>query len=109
MNDDFCCNFFLVMILQRSGNAVLGIQYALASLSFCESFNLDLLRGSATLTLAELWLLLGSRHAKRALNLIHGAFPIILGQGGLELRSRAYILEAKCYLSDSSISGFFFL
>nr|KAJ0185807.1 hypothetical protein LSAT_V11C900467260 [Lactuca sativa] len=94
----------LAEIHKRSGNAVLGIQYALASLSFCESFNLDLLRGSATLTLAELWLLLGSRHAKRALNLIHGAFPIILGQGGLELRSRAYILEAKCYLSDSSIS-----
>ncbi|XP_024981505.1 anaphase-promoting complex subunit 5 isoform X2 [Cynara cardunculus var. scolymus] len=94
----------LAEIHKRSGNAVLGIPYALASLSFCQSFNLDLLRASATLTLAELWLLLGSRHAKRALNLIHGAFPIILGQGGLELQSRAYIAEAKCYLSDMSIS-----
>ncbi|KAK1412948.1 hypothetical protein QVD17_34580 [Tagetes erecta] len=95
---------FLAEIHKRSGNAVLGIPYALASLSFCESFNLDLLRAAATLTLAELWLLLGSRHAKRALNLIHSAFPIILGQGGLELQSRAHIAEAKCYLSDSSIS-----
>ncbi|GJV04956.1 anaphase-promoting complex subunit 5 isoform X1 [Tanacetum coccineum] len=94
----------LAEIHKRSGNGVLGIPYALASLSFCQSFNLDLLRASATLTLAELWLLLGSRHAKRALNLIHSAFPIILGQGGLELRSRAYIAEAKCYLSDSTIS-----
>nr|XP_043636560.1 anaphase-promoting complex subunit 5 [Erigeron canadensis] len=94
----------LAEIHKRSGNGVLGIPYALASLSFCQSFNLDLLRASATLTLAELWLLLGSRHAKRALNLIHGAFPMILGQGGLELRSRAYITEAKCYLSDLTIS-----
>ncbi|XP_021988313.1 anaphase-promoting complex subunit 5 isoform X1 [Helianthus annuus] len=95
---------FLAEIHKRSGNGVLGIPYALASLSFCESFNLDLLRAAATLTLAELWLLLGPRHAKRALNLIHSAFPIILGQGGLELQSRAHIAEAKCYLSDSSIS-----
>ncbi|KAI3806600.1 hypothetical protein L1987_22509 [Smallanthus sonchifolius] len=95
---------FLAEIHKRSGNGVLGIPYVLASLSFCESFNLDLLRAAATLTLAELWLLLGPRHAKRALNLIHSAFPIILGQGGLELQSRAHIAEAKCYLSDSSIS-----
>ncbi|KAD4586371.1 hypothetical protein E3N88_23972 [Mikania micrantha] len=95
---------FLAEIHKRSGNGVLGIPYALASLSFCESFNLDLLRATATLTLAELWLLLGPRHAKRALNLIHSAFPIILGQGGLELQSRAHIAEAKCYLSDLSIS-----
>ncbi|XP_076923679.1 anaphase-promoting complex subunit 5-like [Bidens hawaiensis] len=94
----------LAEIHKRSGNCVLGIPYALASISFCESFNLDILRGAATLTLAELWLLLGPRHAKRALNLIHSAFPIILGQGGLELQSRAHIAEAKCYLSDSSIS-----
>ncbi|XP_071737598.1 anaphase-promoting complex subunit 5 [Rutidosis leptorrhynchoides] len=94
----------LAEIHKRSGNGVLGIPYALASLSFCQSFNLDLLRASATLTLAELWLLLGSRHAKRALNLIHGAFPMILGQGGLELRSRAFVAEAKCYLSDLTIS-----
>ncbi|KAI4308123.1 hypothetical protein L6164_031229 [Bauhinia variegata] len=92
----------LAEIHKKSGNAVLGLPYALASLSFCQSFNLDLLRASATLTLAELWLSLGSSHATRALNLIHGAFPMILGHGGLELRSRAYIAEAKCYLSDTN-------
>ncbi|KAK6782537.1 hypothetical protein RDI58_020333 [Solanum bulbocastanum] len=91
-------------IHKRSGNAVLGIPYALASLSFCKSFNLDLLKASATLTLAELWLSLGSSHAKRALALIHGAFPVLLGHGGLELRARAFITEAKCYLADSSFS-----
>ncbi|WZZ56691.1 hypothetical protein YC2023_056798 [Brassica napus] len=89
---------------QKSGNAVLGLPYALASISFCQSFNLDLLKASATLTLAELWLGLGSNHAKRALDLLHGAFPMILGQGGLELRARAYIFEANCYLSDPSFS-----
>lgn len=70
---------------------------------------MDLLKVSATLTLAELWLALGSSHAKRALSLIHGAFPMILGHGGLELRARAYIFEAKCYLSDPSFSGVFAL
>ncbi|XP_009777736.1 anaphase-promoting complex subunit 5 [Nicotiana sylvestris] len=94
----------LAEIHKRSGNAVLGIPYALASLSFCKSFNLDLLKASATLTLAELWLSLGSSHAKRALALIHGAFPVLLGHGGLELRARAFITEAKCYLADSSFS-----
>ncbi|PRQ52142.1 putative tetratricopeptide-like helical domain, anaphase-promoting complex subunit 5 [Rosa chinensis] len=94
----------LAEIHKKSGNAVLGLPYALASLSFCQSFNLDLLKASATLTLAELWLALGSNHAKRALSLIYGAFPMILGQGGLELRARAYIVEAKCYLSDPSFS-----
>ena len=92
---------------QKSGNAVLGLPYALASISFCQSFNLDLLKASATLTLAELWLGLGSNHAKRALDLLHGAFPMILGHGGLELRARAYIFEANCYLSDPSFSGSF--
>ncbi|KAF7815699.1 anaphase-promoting complex subunit 5 [Senna tora] len=92
----------LAEIHKKSGNAVLGLPYALASLSFCQSFNLDLLKASATVTLAELWLSLGSSHATRALNLLHGAFPMILGHGGLELRSRAYIVEAKCYLSDSN-------
>ncbi|KAK7320428.1 hypothetical protein VNO77_29885 [Canavalia gladiata] len=96
----------LAEIHKKSGNAVLGLPYALASLSFCLSFNLDLLKASATLTLAELWLSLGSSHATRALNLIHGAFPMILGHGGLELRSRAYIVEAKCYLSDSNFNVF---
>lgn len=92
---------------QKSGNAVLGLPYALASISFCQSFNLDLLKASATLTLAELWLGLGSNHTKRALDLLHGAFPMILGHGGLELRARAYIFEANCYLSDPSSSGSF--
>ncbi|GMP51888.1 hypothetical protein CsSME_00017940 [Camellia sinensis var. sinensis] len=96
----------LAEIHKRSGNAVLGIPYALASLSFCQSFNLDLLKASATLTLAELWLSLGSDHAKRASTLMHCALPIILGHGGLELRARAFIAEAKCYLSDPSFSVF---
>ncbi|KAL5125768.1 Anaphase-promoting complex subunit 5 [Glycine soja] len=96
----------LAEIHKKSGNAHLGLPYALASLSFCLSFNLDLLKASATLTLAELWLSLGSSHATRALNLIHGVFPMILGHGGLELRSRAYIVEAKCYLCDSNFNVF---
>ncbi|EEF29594.1 anaphase-promoting complex subunit 5 isoform X2 [Ricinus communis] len=96
----------LAEIHKKSGNAVLGLPYALASLSFCQSFNLDLLKASATLTLAELWLSLGSNHAKRALSLVHGALPMVLGHGGLELRARARIAEAKCYLSDSSYSVF---
>lgn len=99
---------FSFLSYQKSGNAVLGIPYALASLSFCESFNLDLLKASATLTLAELWLSLGSIHAKRALTLIHSALPMILGHGGLELRARAHIAEAKCHLSDASFSGIFY-
>ncbi|KAF3497458.1 hypothetical protein DY000_02058150, partial [Brassica cretica] len=89
---------------QMAGNAVMGLPYALASISFCQSFNLDLLKASATLTLAELWRGLGSNHSKRALDLLHGAFPMILGHGGLELRARAYIFEANCYLSDPSFS-----
>ncbi|KHN38338.1 Anaphase-promoting complex subunit 5 [Glycine soja] len=96
----------LAEIHKKSGNAHLGLPYALASLSFCLSFNLDLLKASATLTLAELWLSPGSSHATRALNLIHGVFPMILGHGGLELRSRAYIVEAKCYLCDSNFNVF---
>lgn len=94
----------LAEIHKKSGNGVLGLPYALASLSFCQSFNLDLLKASATLTLAELWLSLGSNHAKRALSLIHGAFPMILGHGGLEIRARAFIAEAKCYLADPTFS-----
>lgn len=107
----FLCFFYsnaiivVFFCLQKSGNAVLGLPYALASLSFCQSFNLDLLKASATLTLAELWLSLGSNHAERASILIQGALPMILGHGGLELRSRAYIAEAKCYLSNPSFSG----
>ncbi|GJS79756.1 peptidyl-prolyl cis-trans isomerase FKBP62-like protein [Tanacetum coccineum] len=55
--------------------------------------------------LGESWLLPQSRHAKRALDLIHATLPIILGQNSLELWSLAYIGDAKCYLSDSAISG----
>ncbi|KAK0590885.1 hypothetical protein LWI29_032824 [Acer saccharum] len=94
----------LAEIHKKSGNAVLGLPYALASLSFCQSFNLDLLKASATLTLAELWLSLGSNHAKRALILIQRALPMILGHGGLELCARAFIAEAKCFLSDPKFS-----
>ncbi|XP_077253394.1 anaphase-promoting complex subunit isoform X2 [Tasmannia lanceolata] len=94
----------LAEIHKKSGNAVLGLPYALASLSFCRSFNLDLLEASATLTLAELWLSLGSNHAKRASTLIHRTLPMILGHGGLELRARVNIAVAKCYLSDPSFT-----
>ncbi|XP_072988886.1 anaphase-promoting complex subunit 5 [Typha latifolia] len=94
----------LAEIHKKSGNAVLGLPYALASLSFCKSFNLDLLEASATLTLAELWLSLGSNHAKRASSLVHRSLPMILGHGGLELRARANIVVAKCYLSDPNFS-----
>ncbi|XP_052178885.1 anaphase-promoting complex subunit 5 [Diospyros lotus] len=93
-------------IHKRSGNAVLGIPYALASLSFCQTFNLDLLKAAATLTLAELWLSLGSTYIKQASTLIHSALPTILGHGGLEICARAFITEAKCYLADPSFSVF---
>lgn len=108
----FSCHFSLLKSIfntllpfQRSGNAVLGIPYALASISYCQSFNLDLLKASATLVLAELWLSLGPNHAKKALSLLHSCFPMLLGHGGLELRSRAFIMEAKCYLADPNFSG----
>ncbi|GAB4842872.1 hypothetical protein Ancab_012851 [Ancistrocladus abbreviatus] len=94
----------LAEIHKKSGNAVLGLPYALASLSFCQSFNLDLLKASVNITLAELWLGLGPCESRRALNLLYGAFPMILGHGGLELRARAHITEAKCYLSDPQYS-----
>ena len=48
---------------------------------------MDLLEASATLTLAELWLALGSSHAKKALSLVYQSLPMILGHGGLELRA----------------------
>ncbi|KAF9587419.1 hypothetical protein IFM89_002600 [Coptis chinensis] len=94
----------LAEIHKKAGNAVLGISYALASLSFCQSLNLDLLEASTTLMLGELWLSLGSNHAKRALNLVHKSLPMIFGHGGLELRARANVAVAKCHLSDSSYS-----
>lgn len=34
---------------------------------------------------------------------------MILGHGGLELRARAFIAEAKCFLSDPSFSGILFI
>ncbi|KAM0827131.1 hypothetical protein ACQ4PT_068397 [Festuca glaucescens] len=94
----------LAEIHKKSDNVVLGLPYALASQSFCKSFNLDLLEASATLTLAELWLALGSSHAKRALSLVYQSLPMILGHGGLELRARAHIVLAKCYLTDPEYS-----
>jgi len=96
----------LAEIHRKSDNAVLGLPYALASQSFCKSFNLDLLEASATLTLAELWLALGSSDAKRALSLVHQSLPMILGHGGLELCARAHIVLAKCHLSDPEFSVF---
>ncbi|CAA7408967.1 unnamed protein product [Spirodela intermedia] len=94
----------LAEIHKKSGNAVLGLSYALASLSFCRTFNLDLLEASTTLTIAELWLSLGRSHAKRASNLVHQTLPMILGHGGLELRARANIAFVKCHLCDPSFS-----
>lgn len=94
----------LAEIHKKSDNAVLGLPYALASQSFCKSFNLDLLEASATLTLAELWLALGSSHAKKALSLVYQSLPMILGHGGLELRARAHVVLAKCHLSDLKFS-----
>ncbi|RLN00799.1 anaphase-promoting complex subunit 5 [Panicum miliaceum] len=94
----------LAEIHTKSDNAVLGLPCALASQSFCKSFNLDLLEASATLTLAELWLALGSSHAERALSLVHQSLPMILGHGGLELCARAHIVLAKCHLSDPKFS-----
>ncbi|KAH0462323.1 hypothetical protein IEQ34_009898 [Dendrobium chrysotoxum] len=90
----------LAEIHKKSGNTVLALQYVLASVSFCQAFNLDLLEASATLTLVELWLSLGSNHAKRGLSLLHKVLPMILGHGGLQLRARANITLAKCLLSD---------
>ncbi|CAM0948641.1 unnamed protein product [Alopecurus aequalis] len=94
----------LLAEIHKSDNAVLGLPYALASQSFCKSFNLDLLEAAATLTLAELWLALGSSHAKRALSLVYQSLPMILGHGGLELRARAHIVLAKCHLTDPEFS-----
>ncbi|KAG6530904.1 hypothetical protein ZIOFF_004668 [Zingiber officinale] len=94
----------LAEIHKKAGDTVLGLPYALASLSFCKIFNLDLLKASATVILAELWLALGSSHAKKALSLVHLALPQILGHGGLELRARANIALAKCLLSDPTFS-----
>lgn len=101
-------NKISIIFWQKSRNAVLGLPYALASLSFCHSFNLDLLEASATLTIAELWLAIGSSHAKRALSLVNRKFAIILGHGGLELCARANIVVTKCYLFDPSFSGITF-
>ncbi|KAF9593443.1 hypothetical protein IFM89_022935 [Coptis chinensis] len=95
----------LAEIHKKAGNAVLGISYALASLSFCQSLNLDLLEASTTLMLGELWLSLGSNHAKRALNLVHKALPMIFGHGGLELRAQANVAVMKMLLVDSSFSS----
>lgn len=86
---------------------MLALPYALASLQFCQTFNLDMLEASVNLMLAELWLLFGSKHAKRALSFIHQKLAMILGHGGLELQARANMAVAKCYLADSTFSGLF--
>lgn len=96
----------LAEIHKKSGNAISGLPYVLASLSLCQSFNLDLLQAAAMLTLAELWMNLGAGHAKHALALLYQSLPMILGHGGLELRARANLALAKCHLAipDFSVS-----
>lgn len=94
----------LAEIHKKSGNAISGLPYVLASLSLCQSFNLDLLQAAAMLTLAELWMNLGAGHAKHALALLYQSLPIILGHGGLELRARANVALAKCHLAIPEFS-----
>lgn len=94
-------------IHKKSGNPISGLPYVLASLSLCQSFNLDLLQATAFLSLAELWSNIGVGHAKHALALLYQSLPIILGHGGLELRARANLTIAKCHLAtpDFSVSA----
>ncbi|KAJ3674479.1 hypothetical protein LUZ60_005095 [Juncus effusus] len=87
-------------IHKKSGNVMLGLPYALAALSFCKAFNLDLLEACATLAVAELWLTLGPVHTRRAVDLVHRSLPWILGHGGLELRARGNLAVAKGHLAD---------
>ncbi|CAN6455701.1 unnamed protein product [Victoria cruziana] len=94
----------MAKIHKKAENVSAGLPYALASLTYCQCFNLDLLGASATLTLADLWLCLGSAQAKEALSLLQQALPMILGHGGLELRAHVNISIAKCYLADSTFS-----
>ncbi|KAL3684126.1 hypothetical protein R1sor_002148 [Riccia sorocarpa] len=91
-------------IHKRAGNAVTGLPYVLAGLSLCQSLNLDLLHASATVTLAELWVGLGMVSAKRGILLLQQCMIVVLGHGSLQLRARANLAMAKCYLSDPSFS-----
>lgn len=90
---------------QGAGSAVTGLPYALACLTLCKSFSLDLLEASTMVTLAELWLGLGVGHAPRALDLLQQCLPMVLGHGGLELRARTYLAVAQCHLTDPSFEG----
>ncbi|CAK9272339.1 unnamed protein product [Sphagnum jensenii] len=94
----------LADIHKRAGSAVTGLPYALAGLTLCQSFSLDLLQVTAMVTLAELWLDLGVSHAARALLLLYQCLPIVLGHGSLELRARTNLAVAHCHLSDPSFS-----
>ncbi len=91
--------------VQSAGSAVTGLPYALAALTLCQSFSLDLLQVTAMVTLAELWLDLGVSHGARALLLLYQCLPIVLGHGGLELRARTNLAVAHCHLSNPSFSG----
>lgn len=90
---------------QGAGSAVTGLPYALASLTLCKSFSLDLLQASTMVTIAELWLGLGVGHAPQALDLLQQCLPMVLGHGGLELRARTNLAVAQCHLIDPSFEG----
>jgi hypothetical protein len=90
---------------QGAGSPVTGLPYALASLTMCKSFSLDLLQASTMVTIAELWLGLGVGHAPQALDLLQQCLPMVLGHGGLELRARTNLAVAQCHLIDPSFEG----
>ncbi|GBG64458.1 hypothetical protein CBR_g44342 [Chara braunii] len=83
-------------IYKAAGNAVVGLFYALACISQCQSFNMDVVWAAATVVLAELWLMLGASHAPQALSHLYKVLPIVLGHGGLELCGRTHLLIFKC-------------
>lgn len=91
-------------IHKKAGNAVTGLPYVLSALTLCQSLNLDLLQASAIVTLAELWLGLGVFPGQRPLVLLQQCMPIVLGHGSLQLRARANLAIAQCYLSDPDFS-----
>ncbi|CAM6118419.1 unnamed protein product [Calypogeia fissa] len=91
-------------IYKKAGNAVTGLPYVLAALTLCQSLNLDLLQASAIITLAELWLGMGVLPGQRPLVLLQQCMPVVLGHGSLQLRARANLAIAQCYLSDPSFS-----
>lgn len=91
-------------IHKKAESIISGLPYALASLTLSQCFNLDLLHATAMVTVAELWLGLGSSHAERALRLLHQCMPMVLGHGGRELRGRTYLAVARCHLCNPSFS-----